>query len=76
MFEKYITIKESKIVAKQTSNGVWYCSELPADTVRDLDALIGEVNTVLNKYNRVVVDAKAKKITPPASTTNDSKVRM
>ena len=78
MFEKYITIKESKIVAKQTSNGVWYCSELPADTVRDLDVLIGEVNTVLNKYNKCVVDTKPKKtITPPVSTINNpKKVRM
>ena len=78
MLDKYITIKESKIIAKQTSSGIWYCSELPADTVRDLDALIGEVNRVLNKYNRVVVGAKSKKtITPPVSTINDSKkVRM
>lgn len=51
MFEKYISIKESNIVAKQTSGGVWYCSELPARTTKELDDLISEVNTILNKYN-------------------------
>ena len=51
MFEKYITIKESKIIAKQTSSGVWYCSELPADTTQELDLLINDVNRILNKYN-------------------------
>ena len=51
MFEKYISIKESNIVAKQTSNGIWYCSELPAKTTQELDLLIGEVNKILNKYN-------------------------
>ena len=61
MFEKYITIKESKIVAKQTSSGIWYCSELPVDTVYELDNLIGEVNTVLNKYNN---GKEKKKETP------------
>lgn len=53
MFEKYITIKESNIVAKQTAGGVWYCSELPARTTKELDVLIGEVNKILNKYNDV-----------------------
>lgn len=53
MFEKYITIKESNIVAKQTASGIWYCSELPARTTKELDVLIGEVNKILNKYNDV-----------------------
>ena len=53
MFEKYITIKESNIVAKQTAGGVWYCSELPAKTTVELDGLIGEVNRILNKYNSI-----------------------
>lgn len=61
MFEKFISIKESKIIAKQTSTGIWYCSELPADNVKELDALIGEVNKVLNKYNKKGVE---KKTTP------------
>ena len=52
MFEKYITIKDASIVAKQTSGGIWYCSELPAKNVKELDALIGQVNQVLNKYNK------------------------
>jgi hypothetical protein len=52
MFEKYIMIKDTKIEAKQTSSGIWYCSNLPADDVKTLDVLIGEVNQVLNKYNK------------------------
>ena len=50
MFEKYITIKESKIVCGQTSSGIWYCKELPADTTAELRRLIGEVNRILNEY--------------------------
>lgn len=51
MFEKYIKIIESNIIAKQSSGGVWYCSELPAKNTKDLEVKIGEVNTILNKYN-------------------------
>jgi hypothetical protein len=61
MFEKYITIKESKIVVGQTNSGVWYCKELPADTVKELDVLIGDVNGVLNKYNKKVKQDVVKK---------------
>lgn len=63
MFEKYLTIKESKIVAKQTSSGVWYCSELPADTTQELDLLINDVNRILNKYNNGK-QSKSKKEKP------------
>jgi hypothetical protein len=66
MFEKYITIKESKIIAKQTSSGVWYCSELPAENPKELDSLISQVNGILNKYN-------GKKAIPTPKT---GKVRM
>ena len=62
MFEKYITIKESNIVVKQTSGGVWYCSELPARTTNELEGLIGEVNRILNNYNTIVKKVKNKKI--------------
>ena len=51
MFEKYIMIKDTKIMCGQTSNGIWYCKELPAENTRELDALIGDINTILNKYN-------------------------
>ena len=64
MFEKYITIKESNIVAKQTGGGVWYCSELPARTTIELDGLIGEVNTILNKYNNNIKKPKETKTDP------------
>lgn len=71
MFEKYITIKESNIVAKQTSGGVWYCSELPARTTVELDSLIGEVNTILNKYNTII-----KKTKEPKDTKLDHNIRL
>jgi len=60
MFEKYISIKESKILCGQTSSGVWYCKELPAETTSELKVLIGEVNEILNKYNGV----KQKRVSP------------
>ena len=51
MFEKYIMIKENKIVCGQTASGIWYCKELPVDSVGELRGLIGEVNNILNEYN-------------------------
>lgn len=52
MFEKYITIRESKIVCGQrATDGLWYCKELPADNSNELGELITAVNKVLNKHN-------------------------
>jgi hypothetical protein len=68
MFEKYITIKESKIVCGQTSSGTWYCKELPADSTKEMECLIGEVNRILNRFN------KHNTSPPPPKKTN--KVRM
>jgi len=51
MFEKYIMVKENKILCGQTSSGIWYCKELPVDSVSELRGLIGEVNNILNEYN-------------------------
>jgi len=63
MFEKYITIKETNIVVRQSSSGMWYCSELPAHTTVELDVLIGEVNKILNKYNDACKKTKNTKET-------------
>ena len=52
MFEKYIVINETKIICGQTANGTWYCKELPANSTKEIDILIGEVNSILNKYNK------------------------
>lgn len=60
MLDKYKIIKEGNILAKQTSGGLWYCSELPAKTPKELDELIGEVNRIFNKYNEVNVKKKEK----------------
>ena len=50
--EKYLILNDSHIIAGQNNQGVWYCKELPAKDIRELDSLIGEVNRVLNKYNK------------------------
>lgn len=53
MFEKYIMIKETKIVCGQNATtGGWYCKELPADTIKDMDIFIGEISKILNKHNK------------------------
>lgn len=51
MLDKYITIKDKTIIAKQTSTGRWIIDALPADNTKELELLIGEVNRILNKYN-------------------------
>jgi hypothetical protein len=64
MFEKYIVINEAKIICGQTGSGTWYCKELPAKNTNEMDALICEVNSILNKYNanEEKESAKDKKI--------------
>ena len=52
MLDRYIKINERVIISKQTSSGVWYCAELPSETVKEADQLIGQLNTVYNKYNK------------------------
>jgi len=52
MLDKYIKINEKVIESKQTSNGVWYCSSVTSETVKEMDTLIGELNKVYNKYNK------------------------
>ena len=49
---KYIKINDKQIICGQTSQGIWYCKELPCQEINELDALIGEVNIILNKYNK------------------------
>jgi hypothetical protein len=52
MFDKYIKVDVEKYRVKQNSDGTWICSDLKANTIKELDVNIGEVNRVLNKYNR------------------------
>jgi len=52
MFEKYIVINETKIICGQNNSGIWHCKELPANNPKEMDALINEINTILNKYNK------------------------
>ena len=59
MLDKYLVFKDKTIIAKQTSSGRWICDQLPAETTKELERLIGEVNRILNKYN-VVDESKPK----------------
>jgi len=64
MFEKYIMIKDTKIICGQNaSSGSWYCKELPAENTQELNLLINEVNTILNKYNTVIKKENTSKTT-------------
>ena len=64
MLDKYIKINERVIISKQTSSGIWYCAELPSETVKEADDLIGELNAVYNKYNskkqKTIIKEKSK----------------
>ena len=62
MLDKYIKINEAMIICGQTSGGLWYCKELPANDTKELDQLIGEVNKILNKYNSSNETVDKKKI--------------
>lgn len=51
MLDKYVKINDRQIICGQTSTGIWYCKELPANSTSELKTLIGDVNTILNDYN-------------------------
>ena len=51
MLDKYITIESEKIKARQNADGTWVCSEVKANSIKELDIMIGAINQVLNKYN-------------------------
>lgn len=72
MFEKYIMIKDTKIIVGQNaSTGAWYCKELPANDVEELNTKIGKVITVLNRYNK-----NSGGSSTPISPKNKPRVRM
>jgi len=68
MLDRYIKINEKVIESKQTANGVWYCSSVTAETTKEMDHLIGELNKVYNKYNKGVKDK-------PSSTPKQKKTK-
>jgi hypothetical protein len=61
MFDKYVKVNEKKIVAGQTSSGVWYCKEAVAETTSELRVLLGEINLILNEYNSAHKEDVVKK---------------
>jgi hypothetical protein len=72
MLDKYITIENEKIEVRQNADGTWVCSKLKVNNIRELDLMIGEVNSILNKYNK-----KERKVTPKKEKTKvNSNVRM
>lgn len=54
-----VMIKDTKIICGQNAGGVWYCKELPAENTRELDILINDVNSILNKYNKNGAEPKS-----------------
>ena len=52
MLDKYIKINEKVIESKQTSSAIWYCSSVVAETTKEMDGLMGELNRIYNKYNK------------------------
>jgi len=64
MLNTYIKINDRQIIAGQTSSGIWYCKELPCNTVKEMNKLIGETNEVLNKYNKPIKETKKEKEPP------------
>ena len=58
MLDKYIKVQDRMIVSGQTSQGFWYCKELPAESTKEADVLIGEMNKIYNKYNKKDVKNK------------------
>lgn len=73
MFDKYIRMEIEKYRVKQNSDGTWICSDIKANTIKELDINIGEVNKVLNKYNK---ENDKKKQTKKKNDDKDNKVRM
>jgi len=68
MLDKYIKINDKEIIAGQTSGGIWYIKELPAENPKQLDALIGELNIICNKYNKQNDGSKKNKKLPSPPT--------
>lgn len=55
MLDKYITIKDKTIICGQyPSSGAWYCKDLPADNLHEMDELIAETIKILNKHNKTI----------------------
>ena len=59
---KYIKVEVEKYRVKQNSDGTWICSDLKANTIKELDFNIGEMNRVLNKYNQKTITKVKKEI--------------
>ena len=67
MLDKYIKINESRIICGQTSSGIWYCKELPAEDTKQLEDLIGKINKILNIANKKTEKKEGKKSPPKPS---------
>ena len=70
MWNKYIKIEVEKYKVRQNADGTWVCSEYKANSIKELDIGIGEINQVLNKYNK-----KEKPPTPPKEKNNIKRLK-
>jgi len=61
---KYIKVEVEKYRVKQNSDGTWICIDLKANTIKELDTSIGQVNQVLNRYNKNEDATKKQKKKP------------
>jgi len=48
---RFIIKRETNILCGQNNSGMWYCKELPANSTKEMDKQINEMNRILNKYN-------------------------
>ena len=62
MLDRYFKIEVEKVKARQNADGTWVCSEVKANSVKELDNMIGEINKVLNKYNKENGEKKKKEV--------------
>jgi len=60
MLDKYIKIDEKVIESKQTASGLWYCASCKTDTVAETERIIGQLNAIYNKYNKVIERSEKK----------------
>jgi len=63
MLDKYINFEKEKFRYKQNADGTWICVDLRADTIIESKTLIGEVNKMLNEFNKKEKEKKTKNTT-------------
>jgi len=61
MLDKYIKMNDKVIVSGQDGKtGMWYCKELPAETTKDTELKIAELNKIYNEANKKIEKERIK----------------